>query len=1054
MAERLPFGEIRPTARPIDAFIQPGQQNVAGAARPEMLGAPSGINAIQRASAGNVESPNEFAQFTASLAPFSERLQTLVGQGMVSYAQGKIEQGYYTELKNQQARATLSLQLQQEQGAANAAGTIGALQKVDPAGAQLLKEANPWKRIGQERARAQLAGAEIDNVLASDASQNAGYLARLAPGSPELMQRKATLTQGVLSRYGLTGDEPSTQFYVTPKLNQAWDAYTAQHNKLHSAAVYQQTVLDTSALGVSGIQDAVQNGFTMPNGQVLKPGTPEWAAEGHKRLTGLLDGQLRLLAPDDRAKAMENLRKDFMAFSGAPYVWDLITGIRVGDSSIPYEKRPTWGAAQASELLEDRQKAANRRLEEANNDQSFKKLDAQNAWNAGPGRFAPGTPEATEAILKFRQEQLGKGFLGVDDFIVGATKDREALQATLFPSDPREAANFSTAVAALPANVWTDDPNALKNIQDAAWQIASKESNPEARNRKYAELMGDVEKARKAAGQAAKDVVPGAKTAALEDLDSPEVRAIRKAQNKGTGGGLGASIFQNAANGVSVAQAVAATGDKKLTAAAGQLERLYQAAMQNKINAWQASHPTQVLSPEARLNLIAEAKQEVRKSDQYAAIMTPLLGRAPAGTAAAVSASVLEGGRYATTEKGQTFGQVPSQQLRGVSRQNFQNLPDSTVKGYAIRPVIDGPAMRDELKRVGRGDGVSQQMNELAKRAGISPYRYLLEQLKFYPALDDQDGSLRQMLQEKAGRQRTAQSISRAQLPSALPSAGGTGGLAMLPTGYNPLGPGSWLMSMIAPPAQAIQSFIYPRGGGGGMGGGNYVATTGFGYSADRKTQTLHGIKGRPGYDANHGVGNDHVHHGADDAQTAMALAKYLKGKGWPITEFKPWGSVGRHQDPGHYDGRTFDVPVATKDHQRVIDDINAFYSGRRGGSGGGGNWQGYMKRLAYLETRIRNIPNAEGSPGRGYFQAFPAFSSEAIAASGGIDPRDSDYGRAAQASWAWIQRHNKRAAAAIKAGRYDEADQLLRGTWPSLPGGSQAQSDQVQREARRYLGG
>jgi hypothetical protein len=100
----------------------------------------------------------------------------------------------------------------------------------------------------------------------------------------------------------------------------------------------------------------------------------------------------------------------------------------------------------------------------------------------------------------------------------------------------------------------------------------------------------------------------------------------------------------------------------------------------------------------------------------------------------------------------------------------------------------------------------------------------------------------------------------------------------------------------------------------------------------------------------------------------------------------------------------------------------------------------GYMKRLAYIETRIRNIPNAEGSAGRGYFQAFPAFSSEAIAASGGIDPRDSNYNRSAKASAAWIRTYNKKAWAAIQAGRYDEADRLLRNTWPSLPGGSQAQ--------------
>jgi len=112
----------------------------------------------------------------------------------------------------------------------------------------------------------------------------------------------------------------------------------------------------------------------------------------------------------------------------------------------------------------------------------------------------------------------------------------------------------------------------------------------------------------------------------------------------------------------------------------------------------------------------------------------------------------------------------------------------------------------------------------------------------------------------------------------------------------------------------------------------------------------------------------------------------------------------------------------------------------------------GYMKRLAYIETRIRNIPNAEGSPGRGYFQAFPDFAKEAIAASGGIDPRDSDYNRSAKASAAWIRVYNKPAWAAIRAGRYDEADRLLRNTWPSLPGGSQAQKPEVQKAARKYL--
>jgi murein DD-endopeptidase MepM/ murein hydrolase activator NlpD len=113
---------------------------------------------------------------------------------------------------------------------------------------------------------------------------------------------------------------------------------------------------------------------------------------------------------------------------------------------------------------------------------------------------------------------------------------------------------------------------------------------------------------------------------------------------------------------------------------------------------------------------------------------------------------------------------------------------------------------------------------------------------------------------------------------------------------------------------------------------------------------------------------------------------------------------------------------------------------------------QGYMKRLAYLETRIRDIPNSQGSEGRGYFQAFNAFDQEATAAAGGISPRDSNYDNAAFASWKWIEKFNKPAAKAILAGRYDEADRLLRNTWPSLPSGNQQQAASAYREANRYL--
>jgi tape measure domain-containing protein len=120
---------------------------------------------------------------------------------------------------------------------------------------------------------------------------------------------------------------------------------------------------------------------------------------------------------------------------------------------------------------------------------------------------------------------------------------------------------------------------------------------------------------------------------------------------------------------------------------------------------------------------------------------------------------------------------------------------------------------------------------------------------------------------------------------------------------------------------------------------------------------------------------------------------------------------------------------------------------------GGQGNVQNYLRRLAFLETRIRNVPNAEGSGAMGYFQTKGPFHQEALAASGGKNSRSANYSESAAAVEGWIKRHRPRAYEAIVAGRFDDADAILsQGTWPSLPGGSQAQPPEIQRQARQFL--
>lgn len=111
------------------------------------------------------------------------------------------------------------------------------------------------------------------------------------------------------------------------------------------------------------------------------------------------------------------------------------------------------------------------------------------------------------------------------------------------------------------------------------------------------------------------------------------------------------------------------------------------------------------------------------------------------------------------------------------------------------------------------------------------------------------------------------------------------------------------------------------------------------------------------------------------------------------------------------------------------------------GGESGGptGNWGNFLSGLSYLETSKRNVSNA-GSSAKGYFQFLDGTASKAQR-SGLPDPQHGNYAQQAAAAMAYIKKFYPQAAAAIDRGDYGKAEIMLRGEWPSLPGGSQPQS-------------
>jgi hypothetical protein len=110
-------------------------------------------------------------------------------------------------------------------------------------------------------------------------------------------------------------------------------------------------------------------------------------------------------------------------------------------------------------------------------------------------------------------------------------------------------------------------------------------------------------------------------------------------------------------------------------------------------------------------------------------------------------------------------------------------------------------------------------------------------------------------------------------------------------------------------------------------------------------------------------------------------------------------------------------------------------------GAGGtlGANERNFLAGLSFLETDHRNVGNASSSA-QGFFQFLSGTAQKATGA-GLPDPRAGTWAQQADATMQFIKKFYPQAADAIDKGDFVTATMILRGEWPSLPGGAQSQS-------------
>lgn len=811
MAERLPFGQVTPVARPLDSYIQPSaQQNVAKPAAPSEIQVTGGLRSVQTGGGGSIASqadPGRNLRAVAqALTPFNRALTTTLTGGAVMLKAQQIDAGYI-EAQNEYAKAQLILQQQSEVSATNAASQITQLEKVDPVAAILLKDANPWKQIGRRRAIAQIAGNDVNSALSTALAQDFGRLAGLPPGSGELMRVRVNVTDQIMQRYGLTEDMPEVAQYFTPQMTRAWDKFATKHEQAYNDQLEASTTATGIAAMGSGLQSLYENGIPF-NGVQVMPGDPMWPQLAGLMLTQEMDKQLQMLGGSARVRSAKEMREQLMgSFGQVPGMAEALTFVRGGDPSVPMEKRPTWGASNPLDMLELRNRGNEARIKDYELGQQGveQKLDALWYQAGSPGALLPSDPAYPAALINFRNQAAALGYRDVDSYLSNRMSSTSSVLEEAYRPDPLAAQDFLNAIEDAPPSTFSS-PAGLKALREQAAAAARAEPTPELQAERYRQYSEAIERKR----QQAEEFTPGVKQqvdqALLQDLALPAVKALAD-QGKPGGSSMMQALIQQGADPASAA--ASAFGSSNVVAFTNGVQNLYLRAAEDALNKWREDNPGRAMSPAAKNRIVSQAVADARKSKEYADLYSTLTGLQPG--------QVGQG----TVGTGPSQGTQPGPQARGVPKASASSLPDSTVKGYAARPVLDGSWLHSELSNVANGKPVSAELYQLAKRAGTSTNRYLLEQLRFYPQLDP-DGEARRYLEGEVRKQRQGQQLSSANY------RGATGGLGMVPTGYNPLAPGSWLMNLLMPPAAAgtlPTPLVAPsRGGSGSAPGGSIGA--------------------------------------------------------------------------------------------------------------------------------------------------------------------------------------------------------------------------------------
>ena len=787
MTQALPFGEIRPGAKPLQAFIQPGKIQVAQAPQLAMLPGVKGISTQQMAGTSSVQGYNQLAQIAEALGPFNRQFSQTAQKYIVNDARTKIEDSYFDQarLENEVETAKLRWQQIQEEGAKKAAAETLYLEKKDALAAALLNETNPWKAIGRRRFVAQQAASDIEVEMTTQLATLGPQLQRMKPGSPELAQLKQEATSRVLERNGLDGSEPESAYYFNPAANKAWDNFTEKQSEMYTSALQASTSARAqgfiSADAVSFMSPgAAPYQVTGPDGTLvnIERTSPAGIKLTANRITSQLDNAMSFMSTTEQRKefmqqAVKNLGAILVGPEGRAVLQQIKTGpaltagareadgsaARIGGPAWQKElqNRPSLFGQYYAQLQEGNVKTlkSEEDLYELGQDRDRRGIAA--LWNAGPGLTRSRVDRAKQ-IPGFLA-QVAEKFPNYADpraLVAQLNGDTNEFAQATNPLAAAAPAEYKRYLAGLPNSFFTNPENiatARNQIRDIADLAPDPEQTLKTLNEQLTTQINRAEKLQAGVGD-------WVNTQSYIAMDMEAVRKIKKNQQ-----GQQGNFLESRNRGESASTAYTSFEDVRLSQAAQSFEEILTEYGVAEIDTWESENPGVALSPIKRNQLLNEALKKAQKDDRWKKTVEMLDPPKP--------------------EKPKPVDM--SQQTSGVPAASAPAVTPDDAKEYKSKPIMDMEFVRSEMVHMSKNGGeVTKELQDLARKAGVNPATFLYHQLMFYGSRLDKTGEWRKFLLQ-VGKQTE---VSSRTIQNNL--------VGMTRQGrVNPSAPGGWVTEML-----------------------------------------------------------------------------------------------------------------------------------------------------------------------------------------------------------------------------------------------------------------